>query len=116
MISIVTGQENQSADDYAVEFTQLSHFAPTLVANEEDRTRRFLSGLDFEIHGRLYAPCAFAPVESALGTFDRAAANNVVAAPCSSLSCYIMTSKSENSRKTTRTQKISYHQNPYSAK
>ena len=42
-------QGNRSVDEYAAEFTRLSRFAPTLVADEATRARRFKMGLNFSI-------------------------------------------------------------------
>ena len=39
--------------EYEVRFTQLSHYAPMMVATEKDRCRRFEEGLNYEIRDRL---------------------------------------------------------------
>ena len=40
-------------DDYAVEFTHFSHFAPRLIVGNRDRARRFEQGLSLEVHKQL---------------------------------------------------------------
>ena len=42
-------QGGRTVDQYAAEFTRLSRFAPYMVAQEGDRARRFLQGLDINI-------------------------------------------------------------------
>ena len=39
--------------EYEVRFTQLSHYAPMIVATEKDRCRRFEEGLNYEIRSKL---------------------------------------------------------------
>ena len=39
--------------EYEVRSTQLSHYAPMMVATERDRCRRFEEGLNYEIRDRL---------------------------------------------------------------
>ena len=39
--------------EYEVWFTQLSHYAPMMVATDRDRCRRFEEGLNYEIRDRL---------------------------------------------------------------
>ena len=39
--------------EYEVRFTQLSHYAPMMVATERDKCRRFEEGLHYEIRSRL---------------------------------------------------------------
>ena len=46
-------QRTLSVADYEVRFTQLSHYAPMMVATERDRCRRFEEGLHYEIQSRL---------------------------------------------------------------
>jgi len=42
-------QGGRTVDQYATEFTRLSRFAPYMVAQEGDRARNFLQGLDINI-------------------------------------------------------------------
>ena len=42
-------QRDQTVDEYAAEFLRLSRFAPYMVANEENRARRFQQGLRMQI-------------------------------------------------------------------
>ena len=39
--------------EYEVQFMQLSHYAPMMVASERDRCRRFEEGLNYDIRSRL---------------------------------------------------------------
>ena len=39
--------------EYEVRFTQLSHYAPMMVATEKDRCRQFEEGLNYEIRRQL---------------------------------------------------------------
>lgn len=48
-------QDERSVDEYAAEFTRLGRFAPKLVADEADRARRFLRGLNFSLQDHLAA-------------------------------------------------------------
>ena len=40
-------------DDYTVEFTRFSRFAPRLIADDSDRARRFVQGLSLEVQKQL---------------------------------------------------------------
>ena len=46
-------QRTMTVAEYEVRFTQLSHYAPMMVATERDRCRRFEEGLNYEIRDRL---------------------------------------------------------------
>ena len=46
---IMLQQGNKSVDQYAAEFLRLSHFAPYMVADEEDRASRFQQGLQLDL-------------------------------------------------------------------
>ena len=46
-------QRTMTVAKYEVRFTQLSHYAPMIVATERDRCRRFEEGLNYEIRDRL---------------------------------------------------------------
>ncbi len=39
-------QNGRSVDEYATEFLELSRYAPTIVATESMKVKRFLKGLD----------------------------------------------------------------------
>ena len=46
-------QEGHTVNYYVAEFTRLSRFAPYMVAQEGDHTRRFLQGLDINIQSHI---------------------------------------------------------------
>ena len=46
-------QKTMTVAEYEVRFTQLSHYAPMMVATDRDRCRRFEEGLNYEIRDRL---------------------------------------------------------------
>ena len=46
-------QRTMTVAEYEVRFTQLSHYAPIMVATEKDRCRRFEEGLNYKIQSRL---------------------------------------------------------------
>ena len=46
-------QKTMTVAEYEVRFTQLSHYAPMMVATENDRCRRFEEGLNIEIRSQL---------------------------------------------------------------
>ena len=46
-------QRTMTVAEYEVRFTQLSHYAPIMVATDRDRYRRFEEGLNYEIRDRL---------------------------------------------------------------
>ena len=46
-------QMTMTIAEYEVRFTQLSHYAPMMVATDRDRCRRFEEGLNYEIRDRL---------------------------------------------------------------
>ena len=50
-ITLVQG--NRTVDEYAAEFTRLSHFAPAHVADEAKRAEKFKMGLEFSILGHV---------------------------------------------------------------
>ena len=43
-------QRTLSVAEYETQFTKLSKFAPELIATEQRRVRRFVQGLNVEIH------------------------------------------------------------------
>ena len=45
-------QRTMTVAEYEVRFTQLSHYAPMMVATKRDRCRRFEEGLNYEIRDR----------------------------------------------------------------
>ena len=46
-------QRNMTVAEYEVRFTQLSHYAPMMIATERDKCRRFEKGLHYEIRKQL---------------------------------------------------------------
>ena len=46
-------QQTMTVAEYEVRFTQLSRYAPMMVATEKDRCRRFEEGLNYNIQSRL---------------------------------------------------------------
>ena len=46
-------QKSMTVAEYEVRFTQLSHYAPMMVATERDKYRRFEDGLHYDIRSRL---------------------------------------------------------------
>ena len=46
-------QWDKTVDRYAAEFTRLSRFAPTLIAEEEDKASQFQHGIKNEIQKQL---------------------------------------------------------------
>ena len=42
-------QKSSTVAEYEMRFTQLSHYAPTMVATERDKCRRFEDGLHYDI-------------------------------------------------------------------